>query len=171
VSTTGAMSEKPLPGYSIRLVTEADLAELLPLMRAYCDFYATAPSDQELLALSRALLAEPRLEGLQLLARDQRSAVVGFATVFWSWDTTEASRIGIMNDLFVAPAARGRGLADELIQACLQHCAQRGASRLEWQTAPQNMRAQAVYDRVGGVREPWLAYTMNVPGATPGSHA
>jgi hypothetical protein len=42
---------------TIERVTEADLAELLPLMRGYCDFYEVAPSDEALLALSRALIA------------------------------------------------------------------------------------------------------------------
>jgi len=42
-------------GYSLEIVSEADLDDLLPLMRAYCDFYETAPSDAQLLALSRAL--------------------------------------------------------------------------------------------------------------------
>ena len=54
----------------IAVVGPADLPELLPLMRAYCDFYQVAPEDQALLALSQALLADPQREGLQLLARD-----------------------------------------------------------------------------------------------------
>lgn len=155
-------------GYSIALVTEADLDGLLGLMRAYCDFYETAPSDEALLALSRALVADPQFEGVQLIARDAQMRPAGFATIFWSWDTTEASRIGIMNDLYVAPDARGAGLADSLIGACVERCAARGASRLEWQTAPENERAQAVYKRVGGVREPWLAYTLPVAGDAAG---
>jgi len=146
--------------HSIEAVTGEDLEELLRLMRAYCDFYATSPSGEALLALSRSLLADPDREGLQLIARDERRAAVGFATVFWSWDTTEAARIGIMNDLYVAPEARGGGLAEELIAACLERCRLRGACRLEWQTAPENVRAQAVYERVGGVREPWLVYGL-----------
>jgi GNAT superfamily N-acetyltransferase len=153
------------PGsHSIATVTAADLAELLALMRAYCDFYATAPSDEDLLGLSRALLDDPQLEGVQLIARDERSSAgaVGFATVFWSWDTTEAGRIGIMNDLFVVPAARGTGLADRLVQACVERCRQRGAVRLDWQTGPENLRAQTLYDRIGGVREPWLLYSLPV---------
>jgi len=35
----------------ISRVTEADLGELLPLMRAYCDFYEVSPTDDALLAL------------------------------------------------------------------------------------------------------------------------
>ena len=148
--------------HSIELVGACDLADLLPLMRAYCAFYNESPSDQALLELSRALIADPLREGLQLIARDSLGAAVGFATVFWSWDTTEASRIGIMNDLFVVPEARGLGLADRLIEACTQRCAERKASRLEWETGPENLRAQSVYDRVGAVREPWLTYVKRV---------
>jgi GNAT superfamily N-acetyltransferase len=146
--------------YSIDVVSEADLDDLLPLMRAYCDFYETAPSDAELLALSRAVLADPEHEGVQVIARDDTGTAVGFASVFWSWDTTEGARIGIMNDLYVAPRARGTGLAEQLIATCAERAGARGARRLEWETAPDNLRAQRVYDRVGGVREPWLVYTL-----------
>ena len=54
----------------ISVVGEADLEELLPLLRGYCDFYEVAPSDEALLAVSRALIADPEREGLQLIARD-----------------------------------------------------------------------------------------------------
>ncbi len=150
------------PAFTVRTACRSDLEDLLPLMRAYCDFYETAPSDEDLLDLSRTMIADPEREGVQLIARDARGAAVGFASVFWSWDTTEAARIGIMNDLYVAPEARGTGLADALIGACAERTVARGASRLEWETGPDNVRAQAVYDRVGGVREPWLVYSMRV---------
>jgi GNAT superfamily N-acetyltransferase len=148
--------------HTIDPVATPDLPDLLGLMRAYCEFYEVCPSDSALLDLSRALIANPELEGVQLIARDEHARAAGFATVFWSWDTTEASRIGIMNDLYIAPQARGAGLADRLIEACVERCSQRGAARLEWMTGPENLRAQAVYDRVGGVREPWLIYTLPV---------
>ena len=146
--------------HTITLVGAGDLDELLVLMRAYCDFYAVAPSDAALLELSRALIADPEREGLQLIARDRVGAAVGFATVFWTWATTSGSRIGVMNDLYLAPEARGSGLAERLIAACAERCTRRGATSLEWLTAPSNRRAQAVYDRVGGVREDWLNYTL-----------
>ena len=146
---------------TIERVTETDLTELLPLMRAYCDFYEVAPSDDELLALSRALLADPEREGIQLLARNERHAV-GFATIFWSWATTSAERIGVMNDLFVAPEARGTGLAAALIEACRAECNARGAGKLTWQTAPDNAAAMKLYDRVGARREQWVDYWLPV---------
>ena len=147
-------------GVSVSRVGEADLADLLPLVRGYCDFYGVAPADEDLLALSRALIADPDLEGVQFLARGQDGAAVGFATVFWLWSTLIAGRIGLMNDLFVAAGARGGGAAEALIEACRAACRERGATRLTWQTAKDNARAQAVYDRVGGHREEWLDYWL-----------
>jgi GNAT superfamily N-acetyltransferase len=144
----------------IALVIEQDLPELLPLMRGYCDFYEVAPSDDDLLVMARVLIADPEREGLQLIARNDDGAAVGFATIFWTWSTLSGSRIAIMNDLFVAPEARGSGLADDLIAACLERTRERGASSLGWQTARDNHRAQAVYERVGGHREEWLDYSL-----------
>jgi GNAT superfamily N-acetyltransferase len=146
--------------YSIARAGTADLDDLLALMRAYCDFYEVSPSDEDLLTISRALIEDPECEGLQLLARDPGGQSAGFATVYWTWSTTSACRIGIMNDLFVAESARGQGLADELIKACQAECARHGARRLTWQTASDNHRAQAVYDRVGGTREQWIDYWL-----------
>ena len=54
-----------------------------------------------------------------------------------------------MNDLYVAGEARGIGVADGLIAACLERCRKHGATQLIWQTARDNHRAQAVYERVG----------------------
>jgi GNAT superfamily N-acetyltransferase len=98
---------------------------------------------------------------VQLVARRGGEAV-GFATIYWSWATTIASRIGVMNDLFVTPAARGSGAAEQLIQACADECRRHGAAELAWQTAPDNERAQRVYDRVGATRSQWLDYSLNV---------
>lgn len=145
---------------AVERVREADLPELLPLMRGYCDFYESDPPDDALQAMSRALLADPELEGVQLLARDPDGAAIGFATIFWTWSTNSAARVGTMNDLFVAPEDRGSGAAEALIEACRQECRRRGAVRVEWQTATDNLRAQAVYERVGAARATWVDYSL-----------
>ena len=146
----------------IARVAEPDLPELLPLLRAYCDFYEVSPPDEALLALARALVADLEREGVQLLARGEDGGAVGFATVYWSWATTSAERIGILNDLYVAPGARGAGVAEALIEACRHECRARGAGKLTWQTALDNERAQALYDRIGARRSQWLDYDLAV---------
>lgn len=144
----------------IALVGEDDLSDLLPLVRGYCDFYGVAPGDEELVALSRSLIANPDFEGFQLLARDEDGRALAFATVFWTWSTLAAARIAVMNDLFVHPDGRGSGLAEALIEECRVRARRRGAVSLTWQTAKDNLRAQAVYDRIGARRAEWLDYSL-----------
>src|SRR5215208_3448247 len=147
----------------ITVVDSTDLPELLSQVRAYCDFYQVTPSDRELLEVSQALLADPQREGLQLLARDDTGRAVGFATLYWTWQTLAAARVGVMNDLYVAAEARGIGVAEGLIAACLERCREHGAAQLIWQTATDNHRAQAVYERVGATRDDrWLDYQLPV---------
>jgi GNAT superfamily N-acetyltransferase len=154
--------------FTIARTAEGDLPELLDLMRGYCAFYEESagiaqPSDEALLALSRALLADPEREGVQLIAwSDEDGTPLGFASIFWTWSTLSAARVATMNDLYVAPAARGTGLADALIAACQDEARKHGAARLSWSTALDNLRAQKVYDRVGGQRSEWLDYDLTV---------
>ena len=146
----------------IERVGAHDLADLMPLMRSYCDFYEVTPIDEDLLALAHALVEDPEHEGVQLLARDSESGrAVAFATIFWTWSTTDGGRLAVMNDLFVSESARGSGLADALIDRCRHEATAHGARRLAWQTAPDNLRAQAVYDRVGAHREQWVDYWLD----------
>ena len=145
---------------AITRVGEGDLSDLLPLMRGYSDFYEVDPSDDALLAMSRALIADPQQEGVQFIARDEDGTALGFATIYWMWSTSRADRIGVMNDLFTAAEARRRGVGEALIRTCLEAVRERGAVLLQWQTARDNTTAQALYERVGGIREEWYDYYL-----------
>ncbi len=112
------------------MVSEGDLAELLPLMRAYCDFYEVTQSDEALLDLSRALINDSAAEGIQFIGRGDDGTAIGFATLFWSWATTSGGRQGIMHDLFVTKAARGTGIARSLIDNCVEAAQARGCVAL-----------------------------------------
>ena len=150
----------------IKRVTAADLDQLVPLMVAYCAFYETSPGARALRALAEELLADPLGEGFQLIARAGDRDAVGFATVFWNLSTTRATRVALMNDLYLAADARGSGLAERLIRRCAEESAARGIATLEWQTRPDNERAQRVYERVGGKRSEWLSYELATGAAT-----
>jgi GNAT superfamily N-acetyltransferase len=154
---------------NISPVGEEDLDELLPLVRGYCEFYGTDPSDEALLDLSRWLLEHPE-DGVQTLARDDEGAAIGFATIYWTWRTMHAGRIAVLEDVFVSPAARGRGAADELIRDALARAREHGAIQLDWQTAKTNERAQAVYSRLGAEPDDrWLDYSLPAGADRPGS--
>jgi GNAT superfamily N-acetyltransferase len=149
------------PEIAIARVTHVDLSELLPLMRAYCDFYETSPRDDRLVALSRALLDDPG-EGVQLIARGDEGRAGRFATVYWRWSTTAATRIGLMYDLFVVPELRGSGVGQALIEACRGVCRTRGVETLTWDTAPDNERAQRLYDSTDAESSTWKTYEIAV---------
>lgn len=155
---------------TIDIVGAADVPELMPMLRAYCDFYHVNPTDERLRALASALIADPS-EGLQLIARDSpagkdgaphvRGTPLGFATIYWTWQTLYAARVGVLNDLFVTPASRGSGAGRALIERCRDLCRERGAEKLVWETALDNTTAQRLYDGIGAEKSTWLTYELD----------
>lgn len=145
---------------SVEPVRDADLADLLPMMRAYCDFYEVAPGDGDLEALARSLIADPQGEGIQLIARGEDGEPLGFATLYWSWQTLNAARVGVMNDLFVVQGARGRGVGRSLIEECRRRAAAHGAAEVVWETALDNETAQHLYRSMGARESRWISYAL-----------
>lgn len=162
------MAEEPLAkaprelvdGVELRPAAEQEIDDLLPLMRAYCDFYESSPADAGLIEMARTLINDPA-QGAIFIARE-KGVAVGFATVDWKWSSLRGARIGYLEDLFVAPEARGRGIADALIQACAGRCRELGMPAMEWLTAPDNERAQNVYDRTGATSETFVEYDLEL---------
>jgi GNAT superfamily N-acetyltransferase len=145
---------------NISTVGRTDLPELMPLLRAYCDFYRVEPSDERLTALASALIDNPA-DGLQLIARDGDGTPLGFATIYWTWQTLHAGRVGVLNDLYVVPASRGTGAGRALIERCRELCRERGAEKLVWETAPDNATAQRLYDGIGAQKSTWITYELD----------
>jgi L-amino acid N-acyltransferase YncA len=148
---------------AIREATEADIPALMALLRGYCDFYEANPSDEGLDRMARAVIAAPETEAFLLIATEEDTGdVVGFAACGWKWSSLRAARIIVLEDLFVANGARGRGHADALIEATARVARRHGAPAVTWLTAPDNRRAQVVYDRVGGRPKLFLEYDLDL---------
>jgi ribosomal protein S18 acetylase RimI-like enzyme len=143
---------------TIRRAVCDDRAALEPLVRAYIDFYRQPqPSDERLGALL-ALLCERPDVGVQFVAeRDGR--LLGFATVYLTYDTVAARRIAVMNDLFVAPDDRDQGLGRALLERCHAFARENDCAQLQWITAADNTRAQGLYDTVVE-RSTWITYEL-----------
>ena len=145
----------------VRQAHPDEVKELLPLMRAYCDFYEFDPPDRGLREMLETLITDPE-QGAVFIARDAGGKAVGLATMGWRWSASWGARIGHLEDLFVAPESRGEGMADALIEACADLCRKRGAPALDWLTKPDNHRAQAVYRRVGAQGSTWMEYDLDL---------
>ena len=143
---------------TVTVVTEADLADLAPSMLSYARFYREDPSVDDLVAMARALIESGA--GTQLIARGADGHPAGHATVLWSWDTTSGLPLAVMEDLFVHADSRSRGAGRALLEACRTLAAERDCRWLQWQTAPDNERAQRLYDGLGGDRSQWFTYRL-----------
>ena len=145
----------------VRSAEPEDRPQLLELIKGYFAFYrVTYPSSSKVEHLLDLLDRDPGL-GIQLVA-EEKGRLQGFASLYACLDTLVADRILVMNDLFVDPSLRNRGIGAALFDASLAYATAHGYARLDWVTAADNDDAQRFYDRHGGRRGPWISYTANV---------
>ena len=143
----------------IRRAGVEDIAALAPLFDAYRVFYGK-PSD---LAVARAFLTErlQREESVIFLAEDGDRTALGFTQLYPGFSSVSVARTLTLNDLFVQPAARRRGVAKQLLAAAAAHGRAIGAVRLSLSTAISNASAQALYGAEGWVRDTqFLTYSL-----------
>jgi len=138
------------------------IGALLPLWRDYQDFYQVPPAsvdEQRNRAHIAHILTHP--ERGQIFLLHHAGQAQGFATIYYSYSSTAARPIGIINDLYVAPALRGLGLGRRLLDYCIAFLGQHGISIVEWATLPDNRRAQRLYDQYTGAGQ-WYVYRLNL---------
>lgn len=141
---------------------EEDLELALPLIAGYQRFYQVEhPDDERNRAFFRRFLS-PSEDGLLLGAwRDGR--LVGFATLYWTFSSTRASQIALLNDLFVSEEARGGGTGLALMKAAQGEARTRGAATMEWFTHVDNRTGQRLYERIPGTeRDTWFGYQIEL---------
>lgn len=152
-----------MPGaVEIAPVSVEQFDQLLPLIAAYQRFYGVEAVDRERnRAFFRRFLA-PSEDGLLLGAR-AGGRFRGYACLYWHFSSTLAAETVLMNDLFVEPDDRGRGVGRALIEAARDIARERGAAHLEWVTAFDNHTAQRLYDSTGAERSAgWIEYELGL---------
>ncbi len=142
-------------------VSHAQYEELLPLIGAYQRFYRVDDVDEDRNRDFFRRFLEPSDVGLLLGARAE-DRFLGYACLFWHFTSTRAAETVLMNDLFVAAEARGRGVGRALIEASAEVARARGAAHLEWATEPDNHTAQRLYDSTGAERSEWVEYELGL---------
>jgi GNAT superfamily N-acetyltransferase len=143
----------------VQPITEDQFERVLPLIAGYQRFYGVRqPEDDRNRRFFRRFLA-PSEDGLLLGAWDD-DELVGFATLYWTFSSTHAAEIVLMNDLFVSETHRGRGIGQALIEESLKVARKRGTRHLEWMTAEDNLVAQRLYDRIGASKDTWIGYEL-----------
>ncbi len=146
---------------TIRQATVGDVDDLAPLFDAYRQFYAQSGD----LQLARQFLADRfrHRESTIFLAHEASGEAIGFTQLYPSFTSAGCARIYILNDLFVAPAHRGKGVARALLEAAADFGRTMGAVRLTLSTGVANQPAQALYVRAGWRRnEAFVTYNFGL---------
>lgn len=145
---------------AIRQAGLGDAETIAPLFDQYRQFYQQEPNP----SLARTFITE-RLalqESVIFLAENEAGEALGFTQLYPSFTSVGARRIWVLNDLYVSPDARGKGVASALLNAARSHAAATGARRLDLSTANDNP-AQKLYESHGYVREEgFLHYSLKL---------
>jgi GNAT superfamily N-acetyltransferase len=149
-------------GIEVTPVQEEEFETLLPLIAAYQRFYEVEEIDDDRNRTFFRRFLAPSEDGLLLAARDEGGVILGYACLYWHFSSLAAVETVLMNDLFVAPEARSRGVGRALIEASAAVARERGAAWLEWATAPDNHTAQRLYDSMTSEKSTWLEYELDV---------
>jgi ribosomal protein S18 acetylase RimI-like enzyme len=134
--------------FQIRPAIAADVPALVDLMQR---FYAEAgfelPGGPAAQAFD-ALLADPRLGGIWLAEVPDEGAV-GHLVLTVCFSMEYGGLRGFIDDLYVQPAARGRGAAAALLSTARAAAVERGVRALHVEVGPENATARRLYERAG----------------------
>lgn len=132
---------------TIRPATSADVHALVALM---IDFYAEAAFTLSAAPPTRAfeaLLAAPRLGAVWLAEED--GLAIGHVVLTVAFNMEYGGLRGFIDDLYVRPAARGRGTGAALLAAARDGALARGVRALCVETGLAGHAARSLYARAG----------------------
>ncbi len=137
---------------NIRPVVASDEDAWLKLFRDYIVFYKASVPEAVIAETWRRLLnREDNM--MALIALDDAGKAVGITALVFHRSTWATTWYCYLEDLFVAPEARGLGVGKALIEATYAEADRRGADRVYWATQERNATARKLYDRIGTLTE------------------
>jgi len=144
----------------IQTATAADLDELAELFGAYLRFYEVPKLAAQVQDFLVARLRNS--DSVILLAREERGAALGFIQLYAFFSSLALQPAWLLSDLYVIETARRQGVGEALMNAARVHAKATGACGLQLETAKSNLPGQALYERLGYVRDEafytyWLA--------------
>jgi GNAT superfamily N-acetyltransferase len=131
-------------GFEVVSLAAGHRREWEQLARGYKTFYQTQIPDA---AYERTWNRLISAEGIHGFGAHDNGHLVGI-THYLFHTGTWTNKSCYLEDLFVDPACRGRGVARRLIEAVARRAREEGAGRLYWLTHQQNETARLLYDRV-----------------------
>ncbi|BDI28514.1 N-acetyltransferase [Capsulimonas corticalis] len=150
----------------IRRAERADADSLISLITALADFERLPPPDADARArlIDHGFGDRPKFEAY-LAEIDGAPGPVGYAFIFETYSTFLAKPTLYLEDLFVLPDHRKRGVGKALLSHCIALAHERGCGRMEWTCLDWNVNAQKVYEGLGANRmKEWYLYRLMIEG-------
>ena len=143
----------------IREAQAGDLADWMALWQGYCEFYgADIAPDITLSTWARILDPMNALTARMALIGGNMVGLAHHHTHLSTWDRRPSC---YLEDLFVAPNARGFGVARTLMDDLISLGKARNWASIYWITAEDNETARKLYDGYAG-RDPFVRYCVNL---------
>ena len=147
-------------GLSISIATEADLPLVLDFIRGLAEYERLAHEVVATEEKLRATLFGPRPYAECVIARWD-GAPAGFALFFHNYSTFLAQPGLYLEDLFVKPEMRGKGIGRSLLRHLARLTQERNCGRLEWSVLDWNESAIGFYKSLGAVpMDDWTIFRM-----------
>ncbi len=128
-----------------------DLDLIVPLFDAYRRFYRQGGDPEGAREFLCALLESGRAVVFLAVAEGEGGGrtALGFTQLFPSHSSVSMKPLWILNDLYVAPEARRRGVARALMERASEHARASGAKGLVLETEKHNHQAKRLYESLG----------------------
>ena len=145
---------------NIRALKEDDFEQWLALYHHYADHYQVALND-EIIATSWGWLIDENHPLCAIAAENDEGELIGLAHYRAMPSPLRGAYIGFLDDLIVAPKARGGDVADLLLQNLKSIGAAQGWAIIRWITRDNNYRARSLYDKFA-TKTDWNMYEMKL---------
>ena len=132
----------------VRRLAEKDKAAWQPLFKGYIAFYKATVADDVIEQTWQRLMQGASDFHIGLVAVNDADTPVGLAHVLFHRSTWSPTQYCYLEDLFVDPSQRLKGVGRALIEATYKEADARGCTRTYWATQEFNYRARALYDQL-----------------------
>ncbi|WP_149536862.1 GNAT family N-acetyltransferase [Siccirubricoccus phaeus] len=146
---------------ALRDATEADLPLVLRYVRALADYEKLLHEVRATEDDFRRLLFGSPARAEALIAR-WAGEPCGFALWFYSVSTFDGAPKLYVEDVFVDPAQRGRGIGRAIFAELARRALKEGCSRMEWNVLDWNAPSIGFYRSIGALpREGWTLQRLS----------
>lgn len=145
----------------IRKATPADLGDILQLVRDLAAYEREPDAVKATVESLHGTLFGPTPSAEAIVA-EVEGKVVGMALYFTNFSTWSGRNGVYLEDLYVAPEARGTGLGKALLQRLARIAVARGCARVEWSVLDWNTPAIEFYRSLGAVaKDEWTVFRLD----------